>query len=181
MEFQTLIYPYPPRSMPVQPMFENLHRGSRLSPEPVGGGEAVPRRGLGGPWLGRPLRRLTVRASQDARIISITPPLGHYEPGAVGCIGASQSRRRRAVSDRTAAWRTSRARTAWGARRLAPKTKNEPVPGVLLPCSLTVRSCEARRRREMRRATSPGGRGQGVRSLPLDALLLEIFQRAGVE
>src|SRR5215204_7779832 len=76
-----------------------------------GGG---PRRGLGGPWLGRPLRRLTVRASQDARIISITPPLGHYEPGAVGCIGASQSTRRRAVSDRTAAWRTSRTKNRAG-------------------------------------------------------------------
>src|SRR5215204_6843020 len=31
-------------------------------------------------------------------------------------------------------------------RRQASKSKSEPVPGVLLPCSLTVPSCEARRR-----------------------------------
>src|SRR5215203_3032234 len=31
---------------------------------------------------------------------------------------------------------------------------NEPVPGVLLPCSLTVLSCEARRRRGIARATA---------------------------
>src|SRR5215212_10219627 len=53
----------------------------------VGGGEVVPRRGPGGPWLGRPLRRLTVRASQSTRIVSITPPPGHYESGAVGLHG----------------------------------------------------------------------------------------------
>jgi hypothetical protein len=29
MRFQPLIYAHPPRSIPVQPMFENLHRGSR--------------------------------------------------------------------------------------------------------------------------------------------------------
>src|SRR3954471_5009127 len=51
----------------------------------VGGGEAVPRRGLGGPWLGRPLRRLTVSRARKARwTVSITPPPGHYESGAVG-------------------------------------------------------------------------------------------------
>src|SRR5215213_7117427 len=64
------------------------------TPEPVGGGEAVPRRGPGGPWLGRPFRR-------------ITPPPGHYELGAVGLHRRSERGDRRAVSDRTAAWKAA--------------------------------------------------------------------------
>src|SRR5829696_3957669 len=71
------------------PCSRTSHRGSRLSPEPVGGGEAVPRRGLGGPWLGRPLRRLTVsRARKVARIVSITPPPATTSRAQWGCIGA---------------------------------------------------------------------------------------------
>src|SRR3954454_24432480 len=90
------------------------------TPECVGGGEAVPRRGLGGPWLGRPLRLLTVSRGLSARIVSITPPPGHYEPGAVGLHRRSERSDRRAVSDWTAAWRTSRTRTARDAGRPAP-------------------------------------------------------------
>src|SRR5215210_1717163 len=52
-----------------------------------------------------------------ARMVSITPPPGHYEPGAVGLHRRLPGRRRRAVSDRTAAWRTSRTRTARDAGR----------------------------------------------------------------
>src|SRR5215204_5279757 len=66
-----------------------------------------------------------------------------------GCIGAPNGATdERCRTGRRLGEQAAR-RTARGARRLAPKTKNEPVPGVLLPCSLTVLSCEARRRREM--------------------------------
>src|SRR5215208_5873125 len=83
----------------------------------VGGGEAVPRRAPGGARLGRPLRR-------------ITPPPGHYELGAVGLHRRSDGAPTSGVGPDGGFGRT---RTARGARRLAPKTKNEPVPGVLLP------------------------------------------------
>src|SRR3954463_4863065 len=75
----------------------------------------------------------------SARIVSITPPPGHYEPGAVGCIGACQKGRRRAVSDRTASWQTSRTKNRAGRQATGILKHCEPVPGVLLPCSLTVR------------------------------------------
>src|SRR5215211_6108914 len=77
------------------------------------------------------------RARKVARIVSITPPPGHYEPGAVGLHRRSERSDRRAVSDRTAASKAAQEpRGAPGDWHL--KTKNEPVPGVLLPCSLTV-------------------------------------------
>src|SRR5215207_4193203 len=106
------------------------------------------------------------RTRKVARIVSITPPPGHYEPGAVGLHRRSERSDRRAVSDRTAAWRTSRARTRGAPGDWHPKLKSEPVPGVLLPCSLTVLSCEARRRREMTRATSSGVQGEGGGEIP---------------
>src|SRR3954452_227337 len=94
----------------------------------VGGGEAVPRRGPGGPWLGRPLRRLTVRAALSARTVSITPPPGHYEPGAVGLHRRSERSDRRAVSDRTAARRTSRTKNRAGRRAPGPQNTVGPAP-----------------------------------------------------
>src|SRR5215217_1845257 len=94
----------------------------------VGGGEAVPRRGLGGPWLGRPLRRLTVSRGLSARIVSITPPPGHYESGAVGLHRRSERSDRRAVSDRTAAWRTSRTKNRAGRRATGTLNTVEPAP-----------------------------------------------------
>src|SRR5215204_2991284 len=104
------------------------------TPEPVGGGEAVPRRGPGGPWLGRPLRRLTIRAPKVARTVSITPPPGHYEPGAVGLHRRSERSDRRAVSDRTAAWRTSRTKNRAGRQATGIlKTKSSRRPGGPLP------------------------------------------------
>src|SRR3954447_12062772 len=86
----------------------------------VGGGEAVPRRGLGGPWLGRPLRRLTVRAASvrgpsRSRRLPATTSRAQW-----GCIGACQKGRRRAVSDRRRLGEKA-AQTARGARRLASK------------------------------------------------------------
>src|SRR3954468_5519342 len=87
----------------------------------VGGGEAVPRRGLGGPWLGRPLRRLTVSRARKALGSSRSRRLPATTSRAQwGCIGACQKGRRRSVSDRTAAWRTSRTKTARDAGRPAP-------------------------------------------------------------
>ena len=90
----------------------------------------------------------------SARIVSITPPPGHYEPGAVGLHRRSERSDRRAVSDRTAAWRTSRTKNRAGRQATGILKHCEPVPGVLLPCSLTVPSCEARRRRGIARATA---------------------------
>src|SRR3954453_6748166 len=54
------------------------------------------------------------RALKGAWIVSITPPPGHYEPGAVGLHRRSERSDRRAVSDRTAAWRTSRTKDRAG-------------------------------------------------------------------
>ena len=55
-----------------------------------------------------------------------------------GCIGACQRRRRRAVSDRTAAGEQAAQEPRGAPGDWHPK-HCEPVPGVLLPCSLTVR------------------------------------------
>src|SRR3954453_13391935 len=87
----------------------------------VGGGEAVPRRGLGGPWLGRPLRRLTVSRARKALGSSRSRRLPATTSRAQwGCIGACQKGRRRAVSDRRRLGEKA-AQTARGARRLASK------------------------------------------------------------
>jgi hypothetical protein len=50
----------------------------------------------------------------SARTVSITPPPGHYESGAGGLHRRSERSGRRAVSDRTAAWRTSRTKNRAG-------------------------------------------------------------------
>src|SRR4051794_1262178 len=97
----------------------------------VGGGEAVPRRGLGGPWLGRPLdgfARRKMRGSSRSRRLPATTSRAQW-----GCIGACQKGRRRAVSDRTAAWRTSRTKNRAGRRATGTLNTVEPVPGVPLP------------------------------------------------
>src|SRR5215217_1891299 len=72
--------------------------------------------------------------SQGAWIVSITPPPGHYEPGAVGLHRRSERSDRRAVSDRTAAWRTRRTKNRAGRRATGTlKTKSSRRPGVPLP------------------------------------------------
>src|SRR5215212_7962806 len=83
----------------------------------VGGGEAVPRRGLGGPWLGRPLRRLTVSRARKALGSSRSRRLPATTSRAQwGCIGAPNG-----ATD-------ERCRTG---RRLANKPHKEPrgAPG----------------------------------------------------
>src|SRR5215211_2940551 len=104
------------------------------------------RRG-GGPatWTRWSMARASASTLDGARglsalIVSITPPPGHYEPGAVGLHRRSERSDRRAVSDRTAAWRTSRRKNRAGRQATGILKLNEPVPGVLLPCSLTVRT-----------------------------------------
>ena len=132
----------------------------------VGGGEAVPRRGLGGPWLGRPLRRLTVSRGLSARIVSITPPPGHYELGAVGLHRRSERSDRRAVSDRTAAWRTSRTKNRAGRRATGTLNTVEPTPWRPAPSlhreAVPTRS-SARKDRETddARLQPPGGATSG--------------------
>src|SRR5215212_11137745 len=82
----------------------------------VGGGEAVPRRGPGGPWLGRPLRRLTVRALARARGSSRSRRLPATTSWAQwGCIGAPNGAPTSGVGPDGG---FGRARTARGARRL---------------------------------------------------------------
>src|SRR5215204_2881309 len=72
--------------------------------------------------------------SQGVWIVSITPPPGHYEPGAVGLHRRSERSDRRAVSDRTAASRTSRTKNRAGRRATGIlKTKSSRRPGGPLP------------------------------------------------
>src|SRR5215211_6378786 len=80
------------------------------------------RRGGGGPatWARWSMARASASTldgfarSQGAWIVSITPPPGHYESGAVGLHRRLPKGRRRAVSDRTAARRTSRTKNRAG-------------------------------------------------------------------
>src|SRR5829696_5100070 len=164
VRFQPLTYALPSRSMSVSPMCENLHRRVHRMRRRRGGGPATWAR-----WsMARgPLRRLTVSRARKA-------------------CGSSRSRRLPATTSR-AQWgcigvpngaTDERCRTGWRLGERAaqeprgtpgdwhPKLKSEPVPGVLLPCSLTVLSCEARRRREMTRATSSGVQGEGGGEIP---------------
>src|SRR5215207_6623210 len=74
------------------------------------------------------------RTRKAARTVLITPPPGHYEPGAVGLHRRSERSDRRAVSDRMAAWRTSRTKNRAGRRATGTlKTKSSRRPGVPLP------------------------------------------------
>ena len=83
--FQAVIHRHPSASTAVKPTAENLRRGAACAPGHAGGGEAVPRRALGGVRLGRPPRlqgcseRLRQEPDGKARR---HPPPGHYEPGA---------------------------------------------------------------------------------------------------
>ena len=116
-----------------------LHRGSRRV-------HRMRRRRGGGPatWARWSMARASASTLDgarglSARTVSITPPPGHYEPGAVGLHRRCLKGRRRAVSDRTAARRTSRTKNRAGRQATGILKHCEPVPGVLLPCSLTVR------------------------------------------
>ena len=107
------------------------------------------------------------RARKGTRIVSITPPPGHYEPGAVGLHRRSERSDRRAVSDRTAAWRTSRTKNRAGRRATGTlKTKLSRRPGVPLPSlhreAVPTRS-SARKDRESddARLQPPGGATSG--------------------
>src|SRR3954469_23766281 len=85
----------------------------------VGGGEAVARHGLGGPWLGRPLRRLTVRAlSRHADRLDHAAS----RPLRVGRSGPAWPPAKRGADERCRTGRRlgerAARRTARGARRL---------------------------------------------------------------
>src|SRR4051794_22067086 len=102
-----------------------------------------------------------MRASQDAWIVWTTPPPGHYERGAVGLhrrlpkgaptsgVGPDGGLANKPLEE---------PRGAPGDWHL--KKHCEPVPGVLLPCSLIVRRPLPGNARGITRATSPGGRGR---------------------
>ena len=90
-------------------------------------------------------RRRRSREDRPSRPLRAGPWLqNHSEPERpTSGVGPGQE----SGADRTR--RTARGRRATGILKL-----NELVPGVLLPCSLTVPSCEARRRRGIARATA---------------------------
>src|SRR3954462_14148375 len=97
-------------------------------------------------------RALKARGSSRSRRLPATTIRAQW-----GCIGACQKRRRRAVSDRTAAWRTSRTKNRAGRQATGILKHCEPVPGVLLPCSLTVRRPLPGNARGIWRASLPEG------------------------
>src|SRR3954471_18564265 len=99
------------------------------------------RRRGGGPatWARWSMARASASTLDDARglsarIVIITPPPGHYEPGAVGLHRRSERSDRRAVSDRTAALKAAQEpRGAPGDWHLKLKTSRS-----LASCSLAL-------------------------------------------
>src|SRR5215211_9006542 len=111
--------------------------------------------------LGRPLRRLAERAlarRADRLDHAASRPL---RAGRSGAAYALRTERPTSGVGPDGGLENEPRKNAGAPGDWHPKLKSEPVPGVLLPCSLTVLSCEARGRREMTRATSSGVQGEG--------------------